>query len=105
VLAWCRLRGGRRRLISAKVPDPAVQSSGRVPQREAVAIVAGAATGTAVNAGDVNQIPGDLHYAKVHLTGMAYGTAVRRAPRGVTVRYLPQQPGTPAGRLGRNGRA
>lgn len=68
----------RRRLISAKVLDPAVLSSGHVPQREAVAIVAGVATAAAVNADDVNQIPGDLHYARVHLIGIAYGTAVRR---------------------------
>jgi hypothetical protein len=57
----------------------------------------------AINAEDVNQIPRDLHYAKV--IGIAYGTAVRRAPRGVTVRYLPQQSRTPAGRLARDGRA
>ena len=59
----------------------------------------------AINADDVNQIPRDLHYAKVQLIGIAYGTAVRRAPRGVTVRYLPQQSRTPAGRLARDGRA
>ena len=78
VLAWCRLRG-RHRLISAKIPDPAVQSPGHLPQREAVTIVADVATGTAINADDVNQVLGDLRYAKVSLMGISSGMAVEQA--------------------------
>jgi hypothetical protein len=40
---------------------PAVQSSDHLPQREAVATVAGVAAATAINAEDLNQILGDLH--------------------------------------------
>jgi hypothetical protein len=96
---------GRQRLISAKIPDPAVQSSGDLPQREAVAIVVGVATATAINADDVNQILGDLHYAKVNLMGISYGRPSSRSPRGVT--HAPSAAAVPASarRLGRNGRA
>jgi hypothetical protein len=60
VLAWCRLRAPTP-AHQREDSGPAVQSSDHLPQRGAVATVAGIAAATAINADDVNQILGDLH--------------------------------------------